>query len=282
MSKTKQPDVFKLSFWITMCERFGFYVLSFVLVLYAQSEFKFTDIQAFELYAVFCAFCYLATAVGGYLADNIFGIRRCMVVGLLLEGIGLLMLAIPERALFAIALAIIIAGVGLFKTTPTHLLGRSYAENDSRIDSGFTLYYIGVNIGSLISSLLIGVVQRYFGWHAAFLMGGCGILLGLLFYFGLRHSARQHDSQVGLKKLPAEKVYYAGMGLIASFGLFAYFINHPHIAYYVYSFCAMGLAGYFIYEIIKSSPQDRNKIIACLSLIMMSLVFFIMYQQAYT
>lgn len=281
-STLKQPAVLKLSFFTAMCERFGFYILTFLIVLYAKSEFGFSDSAAFLLYGAFSALAYLTTAAGGYLADNVFGIRRCIIFGLAGEAIGLMLLAIPNKTIFPIALGFIIAGVGLFKTGPTHLLGRSYREKDSRIDSGFTWYYTGMNIGSFISSLLASIIQFYFGWHIAFLYGGVGIALGLIAYFIFRKTALDVDSAPGMRKIPVktwEKIL-AGTVLVIFTG--AFLVTYPQLTNIFLIIATLGLISYFVYEIIKSPKNEKLKIVACLALITMGLVFFILYQQAYT
>jgi len=278
----KQPAVLKLSGFTAMCERFGFYVLTFLIVLYAKSEYGLSDSSAFLLYGAFSALAYLATAAGGYLADNVFGVRRCIIFGLIFESAGLMLLAVPGKTIFSIALGLIIVGVGLFKTGPTHLLGRSYKENDPRIDSGFTLYYMGMNIGSFTSSLLASIIQLYFGWHIAFLYGGMGIALGLIAYFIFRKTAVDIDSEPGKRKIPIKiwQRMIAGMILVAFAG--AFLTTHPHLTNIFLVVATLGLLGYFIYEIMKSPKNEQLKIIACLLLIAMGLIFFILYQQAYT
>lgn len=280
--KLQQPPVFKLSFLTAMFERAGFYVLSFLIVLYAKEVYQVSDTIAFTLFAVFSALAYLMTAAGGYLADNVLGIRRCIILGLLLEGIGLCMLYIPSKVIFPIALACIILGVGMFKTGPTHLLGRSYGDKDPRIDSGFTLYYMGMNIGSFTSAMCIGEVQKYFGWRVAFLVGGVTILLGLVWYFVFRKSAYEPDSAAGKKPLPWKTIGWVTLGLVLV-GLAAMFlVSHEIVAYWVFGIATALLLVYFIFEILRSSKEDKPKIIACLILILMGFVFFVLYQQAYT
>lgn len=278
----KQPSVFKLAIGCSMWERFGYYVLSFLLVLYAKSEFGLSDTLAFTLYGVFTALSYLTPAIGGYLADNVFGIRRCAIVGMFLEGTGLTLLSIPSKIIFPIALAFIIVGVGFFKTAPTHLMGRSYAEKDPRIDSGFTLYYMGMNIGSLVSSILTAIIHKYFGWHVAFLVGGIGIYFGLLFYFILRKSAAEVDSDVGRTSLTTGKWLTMLIGIIATIVVATLLVAHTKIANIVLILATSVVFLYFIIEIIKSPKEEKLKIIAALTLIIMGLVFFVLYQQAFT
>lgn len=280
--KLGQPPVFKLSFLTAMFERAGFYVLSFLIVLYAKEVYQVTDTIAFTLFAVFSALAYLMTAAGGYLADNVMGIRRCIISGLFLEGIGLSMLYISSKIVFPIALALIILGVGMFKTGPTHLLGRSYGNKDPRIDSGFTLYYMGMNVGSFTSAMCIGEVQKYFGWRVAFLVGGILILLGLVWYFIFRKAAYAPDSAVGKKPLSWKTIGWISLGLAAIGTAAVFLISHEIVAYWVFGIATAMLFAYFIFEVVRSPREEKSKIIACLILILMGFVFFVLYQQAYT
>jgi POT family proton-dependent oligopeptide transporter len=170
----------------------------------------------------------------------------------------------------------------MFKTGPTHLLGRSYADKDPRIDSGFTLYYMGMNIGSFVSALCIGEVQKYFGWRVAFLVGGVTILLGLVWYFVFRKSAYEPDSAVGKKPLPWKIIGWVSLGLAVAGAAAMFLISHEIVAYWVFGVATVVIFVYFIFEILRSPKEEKSKIIACLILILMGFVFFVLYQQAYT
>lgn len=279
----KQPPVLKLSLFTAMCERAGFYVLSFLIVLYAKNKLGLGDTQAFIMFGVFTALSYLATVVGGYIADNVFGIRRCIIAGLCCETLGLAALAIPYSWMLPIALASIIIGVGLFKTGPTHILGRSYKEHDPRIDGGFTWYYMGMNIGTLISSLMIGYIQEKFGWSAAFLFGSFFVACGLGFYFLFKNTAAEYDSKPGLSALPALKWLGIGTGALICLAASAFLVSNPNMANIFLVIATILLAIYHTYEIIRAhNKEEKLKIIACLSLIVMAFIFFVLYQQAYT
>lgn len=278
----KQPKVFNLAYLTTICERFGFYLLSFLLVLFIKDQYHISDIQAFALFGVFTALAFLTPAIGGYLADNVIGIRRCIIGGLFLEGTGLCLLAIPLQFIFPISLALIVVGVGLFKTAPTDLLAHSYKKDDPRIDAGFTLYYMAINIGSLLSSIVAGIIQKYFGWSAAFLMGGCGIYLGLLFYFLLRASAKEPDSVVGKAPLSFKKWIVFVFGSLISVALSIFLVARVNFADLFFIAATIAVAIYFLYEIFRSPKEEKFKIIACLYLIVIGMLASIMYFQAFT
>lgn len=280
--KLRQPPVFYLSFFSGMFERFGFYVLSFLLVLYMKSEYGFSDTVAFALFGVFNGLVYLTPAIGGYIADNIIGIRRCIIIGLALEGLGMLLLAVPEQIFFWIGLALIVIGVGLFKTAPTDLMARAYHDGDPRIDSGFTLYYMSINIGSMTSSILAGIMQRYFGWSVAFLVSGIALYLGLACFFVLRWTARNVDAAPGYKKIPMKTWAYTALGLAIGVVFCVFLVSHVVFAdvFFVLATCVLFV--YFFYEILKTHKEERLRIIACLILIVMGFVFYVLYFQLYT
>lgn len=282
-SALKQPQVFKLAYCTTICERFGFYVLSFLLVLFAKSQYALTDIQAVMLVGVFTALAYLTPAIGGYLGDNVFGIRRCMIGGLFLEGTGLLLLAIPNTVIFALALSLIAIGTGFFKTAPTDLLAHSYnSPNDPRIDPGFTLYYMAINIGSLIASIIAGSLQEHFGWHIAFVTGGVGVYLGLIFYYFFRKTAIHLDTRMGAHNLSTKKIVRGIIGIILCSGFFMFLLAHANIANIFFGIATTLTFVYFLYEIIKSPKDEKLKIIACLYLILVGLACAVLYFQLFT
>jgi proton-dependent oligopeptide transporter, POT family len=278
----KQPGVFKLAFFTAMCERFGFYVLSFLIVLYVKSVLNLSDTEAFSLFAVFTALAYLMPAIGGYLADNIMGIRRSMVLGLLLEGIGLTVLAVPNDHLLPWGLGLVILGVCFYKITPTDLLARAYEKNDPRIDGGFTLFYMAINVGSLLASVLSGFVQVRYGWHIAFLMGAAVLYLGVIIYFILVHTAKKVDAKPGYMKLSTKKIFWLIAGTLVALVCCRLLIVHAVIADIFFFFATACLLLYFLYEIFKSPKKEKLKIIACLCLIVIGMAFFVFYYQAYT
>jgi POT family proton-dependent oligopeptide transporter len=275
----KQPQVFPLTIATSMLERFGFYIISFILVLYVEQRFNFTDYQSYTLFSLFTALVALTPAIGGYLADNILGIRRSIIIGLILETLGMTLFLVPTKLFLYFALAFIIVGVGLFKTGPLNLLARGYVEDDPRIDGGFTLFYMTINIGSMISAVMAGYSQRYFGWHMVFLCSSIGLGLSLLSYFLLRHRAKLFDNKLSKISLPSKTWLKIVMGIIVGFIIFVSLIYRPIIAHIFFYAATACVVLYFGYEIAKSPKNEKFKIIACLSLIVFGMMFFVMYFQ---
>lgn len=280
----KQPKVLYLSAITSMCERFGYYIIGFLLTLYVKNIYNFSDEKAFATFALFTALGYLTPAIGGYIADHLIGIRRCLGLGLLFEAAGYFLLAIPSPnlTLFKIALAAIIVGAGIFKTAPTNIMGRAYEKNDPRIDSGFTLYYMGINIGSLSSAFISGSIKDAYGWHAPFLFAGAGLILGFIWFLFFKHHAKDHESKAGQKHYSLFKWILTIIGCFAVIAFIAYLIGDMKTAQIGF-FIGSGLVClYLLYELVVSPKDEKVKILVCLILIFMAVVFFLLYFQLYT
>ncbi len=278
----KQPPVFRLAYFTTICERIGFYVISYLIVMYLRQKFNLSDTQSFMIFGVFTALVYLTPALGGYLGDNVIGIRRSIVLGLFFEGTGLVLLVIPSFVAFTFALAFIIVGAGFFKTSPTDLLAQSYHENDPRIDTGFTYYYMAINIGTVIAGIVASFVQKYYGWNMAFLTGGLLLYLGLFFYFLLRKTAVDVDTKAGSRPIPYKIIAALFIGIVISIFVFMFLLKHTNIANLFFIVSTLITLGYFSYEIIKSPKEEKWHITACLYLILVGFAFSVLYFQLFT
>jgi len=277
----KQPKVFPFSVGTALFERSGFYALAFVLVMFVKETYKISDHEAFVLFGVFNALVFLTPAVGGYLADNIFGIRRTMLLGLCIETVGLMCLALPTEKLLYFSLSCIILGIGFFKVGPTDLMGRSYHKNDPRIDNGFTFYYMAMNIGASISPIAIGYLQRYYGWHIAFIFATAVMLAGIATYFILRHRASEFDVEVSKHKVSRKNAYLLTVGTVAACGVCVFLLKYTIVANISFIVATACLLFYFLNEIRKSPKKEQLEIIACLILIFIGMVFFVMYFQLF-
>ena len=281
----KQPKVFYLSFFVGMAERYGYYILTFLLTLYVKNVYGLSDVDAFAVYAVFGALSYITPAIGGYLSDNVIGIKRCLLLGLLCETVGFILLALPifSFVIFNIGLSCVTIGAGLFKAAPTNVLGRAYEEGDPRIDSGFTLYYMAINIGVLFSSLVAGVGQKQFGWHIPFLFAALGLILGIVWFFGFKHYITDNlESKAGHKPFKFTKWVATIVGLAVATAVFAYFLANTSLAYKLIYLLTFALGVYFVYQIIISPKLEKLQIIVVIILILLAIIFFALYCQAFT
>lgn len=188
VAKKSHPKALPYLFLTEMWERYGFYLAQGLLVLYMTKFYGFDDTTSSSISGVFMGLVYISPFVGGYLADRFIGYKDAILWGglFLVLGYGLLALS-AHRELFYPALATIIVGNGLFKPNISSLLGMQYKSNDARRDAGFTLFYIGINVGALLSGFS-GYIRDYAGWPITFSLASVGMLIGIMtFLLGLKH-----------------------------------------------------------------------------------------------
>ncbi|MCX5147396.1 oligopeptide:H+ symporter [Streptomyces sp. NPDC048550] len=232
------PTGLAFLFMTEMWERYSFYGMRALLVLYlatnvADGGLGMNDATAVAIYSVYNAMVYLLALPGGWLGDRVWGARKAVAVAGVVIMTGHFLLAVPATASFFIGLALIAAGSGVLKANISTMVGQLYRDaNDPRRDGGFTIFYMGINLGAFVAPLTIGYVGQEVNWHIGFAMAGVGMALGLLFYFfGFRHlnpvsnqvpsplSAEEKSSVVkkGLIWLGVAAAAYAIIGLAGIF-----------------------------------------------------------------
>lgn len=279
--KLKQPRSFFLLCFSEVWERFGYYILAFLLVLYTEAVFKYTDAQAFALFGIFSGLTVITPAIGGYIGDHIFGIKRSLILGMIMLCIGYALLAIPDQRFFYPALGFLIVGNGFFKISPSNLLARSYKRDDPRIDSGFTLFYMSINIGSFSSTIAAGILQQWFGWHAAFLAAAVGLFIGLIAFLKYKHVIKHIGSKPGMKKLPWTMYGKILIGAGVAVYIASILVMHTSISDIMFEAAAVIILIYYLYEMFHSNREDKQRIMVCLGLMVMGMIFFVLYFQAY-
>lgn len=174
-------------FFTEMWERFSYYGMRAILVLYLitlttdkNPGLGWTNVEALALYGWYTMLVYVASIPGGIIADRILGQKKAVIVGAVLLVIGHSVLAIEQMWAFYTGLGFIIAGVGMLKPNISTMVGGLYPKGDIRRDKGFTIFYIGINVGAFLSSLIVGYVGEVYGWHYGFGLAGICMLFGLL------------------------------------------------------------------------------------------------------
>ena len=182
-------------FFTEMWERFSYYGMRAILVLYLVTQttgdnpgLGWTSGEALALYGWYTMLVYVASIPGGWIADRLIGQKKSVLIGGLTLCLGHSILAFEQMWAFYSGLGLIIAGVGLLKPNISTMVGGLYEKGDIRRDKGFTIFYIGINIGAFLSSLIVGYVGEVHGWHYGFGLAGIGMLLGQLVYMaGQKH-----------------------------------------------------------------------------------------------
>lgn len=283
----KQPPALTILFLTEMWERYGFYIVQGLLVLYLTKVLNMSDSASYAITGAFTAFVYISPIIGGYIADKILGFKTAILVGnsLFILGYGLLSLLNP--ATFYIALALVILGNGFFKPSIASLLGVLYDKNDPRRESGFTLFYMGINLGSMFATLSAGFVKEWLGWGAGFSLACFGLLAGLIiFLFGLKKLKGQ-----GLPpRLPKSGNFVdiftnktaVIIGSIISIPLLTMLLKNKTWADFCLIAAAVGLIiGITVLAFYQKDRQARNNIIVLLILNIFAVVYWALFFQIF-
>jgi POT family proton-dependent oligopeptide transporter len=180
------PRGLALLFVVEMWERFSFYGMRALLVLYMVHVLGWPDDRADHLYGLYMGAVYLTPLLGGWLADRFIGTRRSLVIGGLIIAAGHFVLAVPNLSTFYPGLILVVIGTGFFKPNVSTMVGQLYRAGDPRRDAGFTIFYMGINLGGFIAPLICGYLGQRVGWHYGFGAAGVGMLLGLAAYLIFR------------------------------------------------------------------------------------------------
>ena len=183
----KHPRGLKVLFFTEMWERMSYYGMRGILVLFmtasiADGGLNFNNASASALYGIYAASVYLATLPGGWIGDNILGQQKTILYGGIIIMLGHLSLAIPGINSFYIGLVLVVLGTGLLKPNISAMVGNLYEKNKDLRQSGFTLFYMSINLGSIIGFFICGYLGENIGWHYGFGAAGIGMALGLMQY----------------------------------------------------------------------------------------------------
>src|ERR1700690_1369781 len=186
-------------FFTEMWERFSYYGMRAILIYYltdtiAKGGLGFTDSKAGAVYGLYTSMVYLLCLGGGWVADRITGQRRAVLVGGMFIVAGEFCLVVPSELSFYLGLVLLMMGTGLLKGNVSTIVGQLYPKGDPRRDSGFSIFYMGINLGALISPVICGYVGERISWRLGFGVAGLGMLLGLIQYV----LGGKHLGQAGL------------------------------------------------------------------------------------
>ncbi|MGB6977511.1 MAG: peptide MFS transporter [Gammaproteobacteria bacterium] len=280
----------KALYWLCfneLWERFGFYTIQTILILYLTKKLIFSDEKANIFYAAFNSLLYITPVIGGYLADRYLGFRRAIGLGGILLMVGYLLTALPSQSMFLFGLSIVACAQGLFKPNVSSIVGDLYAADDPRREGGFTLFYMGINIGAFIPPLIAGWTVDHLGWHSGFLLAALGMLIGVItFAF-----ARKHFANLGsvppnspLKNTQSRQGFIALLigGLILSILLIRLALAYPQTTNILVEITAVCLGLVVLGFLIKQAPAERRRLLAALLLIIISVGFWALYNQTFT
>lgn len=286
----KHPKALPYLFLSEMWERFGFYLMLGIFFLYMtdtqRGGMAMDRKEASDIFGTFIALVYLTPFVGGLIADRVLGYRISITLGGILMGIGYCGLAIPGMTAFYISLLLIIVGNGFFKPNISTILGNVYNDPEYKPlkDSGYNIFYMGINIGAFICNFFGSYLRNNFSWGAAFAAAGIGMFIGvIIFWIGNKHFAhadvrkavKPEDMPVskilGITLLPALIAGYIGWiipdNIFGSDSTDAFILG------------ALPVAGYYVNILLRSDKEDRRPLAALLAVFAVAIVFWAVFKQ---
>ena len=287
-------------FFTEMWERFSYYGMRAILIFYltakvANGGLGFADSKAGAVYGLYTGMVYLMCLGGGWIADRITGQRRAVLMGGILIACGEFCLVVPAEASFYLGLVLLVCGTGLLKGNVSTIVGQLYAQGDPRRDSGFSIFYMGINLGALISPLFCGYVGERISWRLGFGVAGLGMLAGVIQYLvtsrhlgsaGL-HPASTGDPEKDLREkkgaIRAVVIGAAVLGILAALARTGVVELNATMISDGFGWCLLGISVVVFSWLIffgTWSPVERKRSAAILVLFVSSALFWAAYEQA--
>ncbi len=285
---------FLVLFFVEIWERFGYYGMASIMVLYMVEHLGMADARADILWGAFSGLVYSTPMLGGYVGDRVLGARRTLVLGATTLALGYVALSIPLNATFFPAMGLIALGNGLFKVNPNNLVSRLYEGEHSKLDILFTIYYMSLNIGSFVSILLTPWIKdhpnwtvtigslRFDSWHLAFGLSAIGLTLGLLNYGAFRKFIRPYGTAPDFEKLDGRRFIAVIAASLLIVFLLSEIIRSRSAALAVVGVFMALMVWIFVYLLLTAQSSERKRMVACIVFTVMSIVWAVYNQQIYT
>jgi len=287
------PGLFVL-FFTEMWERFSYYGMRALLIFYLTKHWLYSDERASIIYGAYTALVYITPVIGGYLADRYLGQRKAVLYGAVLLAFGHFLMGVegeggqnsPTLNVFWLALSFIIVGSGFLKANISVIVGQLYPRTDVRRDPAYTIFSMGINLGAALGAVLCGYLGETYGWTYGFGAAGIGMLFGLaVFMWGkpLLRGKGEAPDPVRLTRRAGGitlewRLYLAG---IAGVGIVWWLVQNQDLVGSLLGIAGFALVAYVLYTAVFRLPsEDRDRIFAALFLIVGSILFWALFEQA--
>ncbi|WP_184002183.1 peptide MFS transporter [Stakelama sediminis] len=287
------PKGLYVLFFAEMWERFSYYGMRALLIFYLTMHWKFTDAKATLIYGAYTSLVYITPVLGGYLADKWLGQRKAVLFGAIILTGGHFLMAFEGTGgqgdatinIFWLALSFIIVGSGFLKANISVIVGQLYPRTDVRRDGAYTIFYMGINVGAAVGTIIAGWLGQQWGWSWGFGAAGVGMLLGLIVFVVFRPlllGQGESPDPVALAKPVAGiklewLIYIAG---IASIAIIWALIQYQDVIGWLMLVCGVILLGYMLIEAFRLDAHSRDRIFAIIFLILLQPVFWGLFEQA--
>lgn len=275
----QQPRPFFMIFMLEIWERFGFYSVQGILVLYFMRHLGFSNYEAYQIFGAFSALIYSMVPLGGFLGDKVLGTKRTIVLGLLVLAGGYFCLAWANATQMFWALGLICIGNGLFKANPAALLARCYAQSGPVLHTGFTLYYMAINLGAIVALFVGPALSSRFGYSYAYSVSALGILFGLLNYWGQRKNIAHIKTEADQRAISLFCWLFVGLGIGILAAISAYLLQHMYLARALIYISVSLLVVIYLICLVRETSTVRRQMAVVLILMAEAVVFFTLYQQ---
>jgi len=297
------PKGLFVCFMTELWERFSYYGMLSLLILYLTKNYQLPDAESNRIVAAYGALIWMLPVIGGIVADRMLGSRKAVIAGMLFMSLGFVSISfpgvffwvapalnkLPSLSTLFLSLAIIITGVGFLKSNIATLVGALYEHNDPRRESGFTLFYMGINMGGAIGPLICGGIGHFFGLQYGFSAAGIGMLIALVTflvgqtYLG-KHAEPPRPETLSRQILPGFKLewlFYLG-GVLSVIAVWQLLTAYHRVSDILLWF-AVGVGAFILYfSFFRCSPQERDRMLAVTLLFLFTIVWASLYMQMFS
>ena len=280
------PKGLYMLFFAEMWERFSYYGMRALLIFYLTQHWLFSDGKSNLIYGAYTSLVYITPVLGGYLADRYLGQRKAVVFGGILLAFGHALMAVegvggqddPTINVFWLALALIIVGSGFLKANISVMVGQLYRLTDMRRDAAYTIFYMGINAGAALGTILVGYLGQTIGWGYGFGLAGIGMVAGLIvFVLGKKVLLGAGEAPAPLSQAKEFTLYGIGLAAVAvMWGL----VQYQDVIQNLLIVSGLALLGYVLYESFKLPKEPRERMFAILFLIALNPLFWGLFEQA--
>ena len=280
------PKGLYMLFFAEMWERFSYYGMRALLIFYLTQHWLFSDGKSTLIYGAYTSLVYITPVLGGYLADRYLGQRKAVLFGGLLLALGHSLMAVegvggqsdPTINVFWAALAFIIVGSGFLKANISVMVGQLYRLTDIRRDGAYTIFYMGINLGAAIGTILVGYLGQTIGWGFGFGLAGIGMLVGLVvFVLGKSALRGAGEAPAPLSRGKEMTIYAIGIAAVAVIWAL---VQYQDVVGTLLAISGVALLGYVLYESFKLPKEPRERMFAILFLIALNPLFWGLFEQA--
>ncbi|MGL4597707.1 MAG: peptide MFS transporter [Bacteroidia bacterium] len=290
-AQLKHPAGLPFLFFSEMWERFGYYLMIGIFTLYLEAPekeggFGMASNQSADIYGTFIALVFLTPFLGGLLADRIMGYRKSIVIGGVLMGRGYCLLAVKGAEIFWVSLVLIILGNGFFKPNISTLLGNLYNEPKYAPlkDSGYSIFYMGINIGAAICNFFAASLRNHYGWGAAFICAGIGMFLGVAIFMAgskhYKHADVLKPTQAGdlsmMQILNTTIIPAIAAGILGWMIPGNIFGSDSTDAFLI---GALPVVGFYVMTYVRSSAEEKKPVGALLAIFAVVVIFWAVFKQ---